>query len=236
MANFELAKGELPVGEEKTKVVRSMFDAIAPRYELVNKIITFGLDRRWRRATLDSLGLPAGSRILDLACGTGDFSRMASAAGFETVGADLSLGMLEAASSPLLAVEADAAFLPFASGSFDGVLCGYALRNFTDLDGVISEMARVLRPGGRLAIIDVAAPNSRFLKFGYNLWFNKCVPFLGGLLSNKAAYSYLPRSPADLPPREDLLRRFRDAGFSGVNHNLVFGGLSQRIQATKQGL
>jgi demethylmenaquinone methyltransferase/2-methoxy-6-polyprenyl-1,4-benzoquinol methylase len=212
-----------------------MFDAIAPRYELINKIITFGLDRRWRRATLDSLGLQRGARILDLACGTGDFSRMAASAGYVAIGADLSLGMLEAATSPLIAVEADAAFLPFARGSFDGVLCGYALRNFTDLDGVIAEMARVLRPGGRLAVIDVAAPDSRFLRFGYNLWFNRCVPFLGGLLSNKAAYHYLPRSTAYLPPREDLLSRFRVAGFSGVNHHLVFGGLSQRIQATKQG-
>jgi demethylmenaquinone methyltransferase/2-methoxy-6-polyprenyl-1,4-benzoquinol methylase len=233
--SFELAKGELPVGEEKTRVVRSMFDAIAPRYEFVNKIITFGLDRRWRRATLASLGLERGSLVLDVACGTGDFTKMANASGFVSIGVDLSLGMLEAASSPITAVEADGAFLPFATGTFDGVLCGYALRNFTDLDGVIAEMARVLRPGGRLAIIDVAAPNSRLLKFGYNLWFNRCVPFLGGLLSNKAAYSYLPRSTAYLPPRDELLERFRRAGFSGVNHHLVFGGLSQRFQATKHG-
>ncbi len=212
-----------------------MFDAIAPRYELVNRIITFGLDTQWRKTTLKSLGLPSGSRLLDLACGTGDFTRMATSAGFDVVGADLSLGMLSAAKGLERGVEADAAHLPFPSHAFDGLLCGYALRNFTDLDGAIAEMGRVLRPGGRLAILEVAAPKSRFLRFGYELWFNRCVPFLGGLLSDKQAYAYLPKSVAYLPEREELLDLFRKHGFSGVNHHVILGGLSQRISATKRG-
>ena len=236
MGQFTTDSSTLPQGEEKTTVVRSMFDAIAPRYELVNRIITFGLDSQWRKTTLKSLGLPSGSRLLDLACGTGDFTRMATTAGFEVVGADLSIGMLSAAKGSVRGVEADAAHLPFPDHTFDGLLCGYALRNFTDLEGAIAAMGRVLRPGGRLAILEVAAPKSRFLRFGYELWFSRCVPFLGGLLSDKNAYAYLPKSMAYLPERDALLQLFRERGFSGVNHHFILGGLSQRISATKSGL
>lgn len=210
-----------------------MFDAIAPRYELVNKLITFGLDARWRRTTLSRLAVPAGSTVLDLAAGTGDFTRLATAAGCTVVSADLSLGMLEAGSGVERGVEADAAHLPFATASFDGLLCGYALRNFTDLAGAITEMARVVRPGGRVAILEVAAPPSAFLRAGYSLWFDRCVPIIGGLLSDRDAYAYLPRSTAYLPPRDELCDLFRGAGFSGVNHDLILGGLSQRITATR---
>ena len=135
-----------------------MFDAIAPRYDLVNRVMTFGLDVRWRRATVDALGLAPGSAVLDLACGTGDLSDLARRRGYRTVGVDLSWGMLAAAHDRGPHAQGDAAHLGLASGSLDGVVCGYALRNFTDLAASLGEAARVLRPGGRIAVLEVAAP------------------------------------------------------------------------------
>ena len=212
-----------------------MFDTIAPRYELVNRLITFGLDHRWRTATLDRLALPSGSHLLDLAAGTGDFTRLATDRGMTVVSADLSIGMLQAGRGTTRAVEADAAHMPFADATFDGLVCGYALRNFTDLAGAIAEMARVVRPGGRLAILEVAAPSSRLLRSGYSMWFDHCVPKIGGFLSDRDAYAYLPRSTAYLPETDDLCALFTNAGFSGVNHHLILGGLSQRITGTRRG-
>jgi demethylmenaquinone methyltransferase / 2-methoxy-6-polyprenyl-1,4-benzoquinol methylase len=223
----------LPPVEEKTQTVRTMFDAIAPRYERVNRIMTFGLDAGWRRRTVRSLGLPAGSVVLDLACGTGDLSRTAEASGLVPIGADLSFGMLAASHGVATLLQADATSLPLADGSIDGVLCGYALRNFTDLTESVAEMARVLRPGGRLSILEVGAPRSRLVRVGYDLWFRRCVPVIGGLLSDRAAYRYLPASTVYLPEPEELRALLLDAGFSGVNHRELSGGLSQLITATR---
>jgi demethylmenaquinone methyltransferase / 2-methoxy-6-polyprenyl-1,4-benzoquinol methylase len=127
----------LPVGREKTVMVRSMFDAIAPRYDLVNRMMTFGLDVRWRRRAVRALGLPAGSRVLDLACGTGDFLTIADRSGLRPFGIDLSWGMLVADHSGRPRAQADGSRLPVATASVDGVTCGYALRNFTELDSVL---------------------------------------------------------------------------------------------------
>jgi demethylmenaquinone methyltransferase/2-methoxy-6-polyprenyl-1,4-benzoquinol methylase len=225
----------LPVGEEKTKHVRSMFDAIAPRYDLVNRLMTFGLDQAWRRDTIAALALPAGSRLLDLACGTGDLTILAQRKGYRVVGADLSAGMLAANRSGSPLVHADCSQLPFPDGSFDGLVCGYALRNFTDLDQAFAETARILRPGGRLAVLEVDAPASPVLKAGYHLWFDKVVPKLGGLLSDKDAYQYLPRSVAYLPAPPILRRMLTDAGYSGVGIRPLAGGLSQLLMATRIG-
>ena len=212
-----------------------MFDAIAPRYEMVNRVMTFGLDASWRKRAVRSLGLGPGSRILDLACGTGDLSRTAAKEGLVPIGADLSFGMLASShgTGPLL--QADASALPLADGSVDGVLCGYALRNFTDLRASLAEMARVTRPGGRISLLEVGAPKSKVIAFGYSLWFERCVPVIGGLLSDKAAYSYLPASTAYLPAEDELRTVLREVGFSGVNHHELSGGLSQLITATRAG-
>ena len=227
-------RSPLPSNEEKTRVVRSMFDSIAPRYELVNRLMTFGLDAGWRRRAIDSLGLPAGSLLLDLACGTGDLSRTAAARGLLPIGADLSFGMLAAShgTGPLL--QADASALPLAAGSLDGIVCGYALRNFTDLSACLHEMGRVLRPGGRLSLLEVGAPESKLVGFGYRLWFERAVPVIGGLLSDRAAYRYLPASTAYLPSPEELRSILVEAGFSGVNHHHLSGGLSQLVTATRR--
>lgn len=212
-----------------------MFDAIAPRYEMVNRVMTFGLDASWRRRAVRSLGLGAGARILDLACGTGDLSRTAAREGLIPIGVDLSFGMLASShgTGPLL--QADASAIPLAAGAVDGVLCGYALRNFTDLKTSLAEMARVTRPGGRISLLEVGAPTSKLIGVGYSLWFERCVPVIGGLLSDRAAYSYLPASTAYLPDAHELRRLLCEVGFSGVNHHELSGGLSQLITATRAG-
>jgi demethylmenaquinone methyltransferase/2-methoxy-6-polyprenyl-1,4-benzoquinol methylase len=212
-----------------------MFDTIAPRYDLMNRLMTFGLDKGWRRSTVASLGLPDGALVLDLACGTGDLSRLGTRRGYRMVGADLSAGMLAANATATPLVEADGSRLPFASGSFDGLVCGYALRNFTDLAATLTECARVLRPGGRLAVLEVDAPTSRLWRTGYDVWFTKAVPALGAALSDREAYHYLPESVAYLPPTHELRRMLLDAGFSAVGIRPLAGGLSQMIVATRAG-
>jgi len=230
---------ELPTGAAKTERVQAMFDVIAPRYDVVNRLMTFGLDTRWRRATVEAIGLPEGSLVLDLACGTGDLSRMAGRRGYRVFGADRSFGMLAAGSSAgssIPVVQCDAADLPVPEGALDGVLCGYAMRNFTDLSRALQEAARALRPGGRIAVLEVAEPPGGVLRFGYRLWFEHAVPIVGALLSDADAYRYLPRSTAYLPDEPGLRRLFLDAGFSGVGHRLLDGGLSRLMTATRRGL
>ncbi|MGP0031241.1 MAG: ubiquinone/menaquinone biosynthesis methyltransferase [Acidimicrobiales bacterium] len=226
----------LPQGEEKTARVRSMFDAIAPRYDLVNRLMTFGLDQSWRRTTVRALALPNGSLVLDLACGTGDLTRLAGRQGHRVVGVDLSAGMLAANHTGAPLLQADGSRLPFPDGAFDGLVCGYALRNFSDLPGALAETARVLRPGGRVAMLEVDAPTSPALRAGYHVWFEKMVPLLGGLLSDRRAYEYLPRSTAYLPTAPVLRRLLCDAGYSAVGIRPLTGGLSQLLVATRSGL
>jgi len=212
-----------------------MFDTIAPRYDLVNRVMTFGLDQRWRRSTVTALALAEGALVLDLACGTGDLSRAAQRLGYRVVGADLSAGMLAANGAATPLVEADGSRMPFATAAFDGLVCGYALRNFTDLAATLAECARVLRPGGRLAALEVDAPTSPLWRAGFDLWFTKAVPVLGGVLSDRQAYRYLPESVAYLPPTPVLRRMLLEAGFSGVGVRPLAGGLSQLVVATRAG-
>jgi demethylmenaquinone methyltransferase/2-methoxy-6-polyprenyl-1,4-benzoquinol methylase len=225
----------LPTGAAKTTRVRAMFDAIAPRYDLVNRLMTFGLDQRWRRTTVGALGLPPDARVLDLACGTGDLSRLAERRGYQLVGADLSAGMLAANRSGVALVQADCGRLPFPDGTFDGIICGYALRNFTDLAEALTETARILRPGGRLAVLEVDAPAAPLLRAGYDVWFQHAVPALGAALSDREAYAYLPRSVAYLPPTAQLRAMLQAAGYATVGVRPLAGGLSQLISATRTG-
>ena len=228
----------LPTGAAKRAAVKAMFDAIAPRYDLVNRLMTAGLDQRWRRRTLDALALPARSRLVDLGSGTGDFVRLARRDGHQVVGVDLSFEMLAAGRGrgALVAVQADAERLPIADASVDGVVSGFALRNLADLAASLGEAARVLRPGGRVALLEVAQPPPGPLRFGFGLWFDHVVPVIGGLLSDRAAYRYLPKSVAYLPDEAGLRRLLRESGFSTVGRRLLHGGLSQVITATRVGL
>jgi demethylmenaquinone methyltransferase / 2-methoxy-6-polyprenyl-1,4-benzoquinol methylase len=223
----------LPQGEEKTRQVRAMFDAIAQRYELVNKLMTFGLDARWRKRAVADLRLPSNSLVLDIAAGTGDFTRELVHQGHRAIATDLSLGMLRAGSEMPEAVQADASSLPFRSACFDGITCGYALRNFTDLAATFDEMARVTRGGGRLSLLEVSEPRSGLWRVGFRFWFRRVVPFIGSLVSDREAYQYLPQSTAYLPTSDEIVRMLNGAGFSAVNHRRIMGGLSQQFIATR---
>lgn len=210
-----------------------MFDSIAPRYELINHLITFNLDKRWRQRAVRDLALPPLSKVLDVAAGTGDFCREIQEQGMTPFATDLSFGMMEAGGAFAPQTQADAAHLPFTTGSFDGVTCGYALRNFTDLRTSISEMARVIRPGGRVVFLEVAEPRPGLWKWGYTVWFRGIVPLIGALLSDGKAYRYLPRSTAYLPSPPEIIAMMREAGFSTVQHRMIIGGLSQQFTATR---
>jgi demethylmenaquinone methyltransferase/2-methoxy-6-polyprenyl-1,4-benzoquinol methylase len=224
----------LPRGQEKVQAVRAMFDTIAPRYDVVNRLMTFGLDRRWRRATVSSLKLPPGCLVLDVACGTGDLCRELSAVGHAAVGVDLSGGMLahaRAGGVPL--VQADALSLPLPAGAADGAVSGFALRNVADLGALFAELARVVRPGGRIALLEVAAPTNPVLRLGHKMWFELAVPRIGGALSDAAAYRYLPRSVAYLPSPPDMLAALSSAGFVDARRAGLSGGITQLVTATR---
>jgi len=212
-----------------------MFDSIAPRYDLVNRIMTFGLDRRWRRGAVTSLGLVRGDRVLDLACGTGDLCRDLTALGFAAVGVDMSWGMLAHARTAVALVQGDALQLPLAGASFDGAVSGFALRNFVALVPVFAELARVIRPGGRIALLDVSSPSNPVMRAGHSVYFGHVVPRIGAVLSDGAAYQYLPKSVAYLPPPDQMLDQLRQAGFDGVGRRLLSGGITQLITATRAG-
>jgi demethylmenaquinone methyltransferase/2-methoxy-6-polyprenyl-1,4-benzoquinol methylase len=175
--------GTLPSGEAKRQAVREMFDTIAPRYDLVNRLMTFGLDRGWRRTAVRELGLDPGSRVLDVACGTGDLCRDLAAAGYRPIGVDLSLGMLRHARTAAPLLQGDALGLPLAPGSVDGAVSGFALRNFVALDGLFVELRRVVRAGGRISLLDVATPDHPVVRLGHKAYFGHVVPLVGAALS-----------------------------------------------------
>jgi demethylmenaquinone methyltransferase/2-methoxy-6-polyprenyl-1,4-benzoquinol methylase len=210
-----------------------MFDAIAPRYDLVNRIMTFRLDVRWRKRTVRDLGLAPGSVVLDLASGTGDLCVDLRRAGHRPISIDLSYGMLAADRSGAPRAQADILRLPVPASSADGVTCGFALRNLTDLGEFFAELARVVRPGGRIALLDVGIPRNPLIRFGNGIYFGKVVPKIGGLLSDGAAYRYLPKSVAYLPEPAELVRMLRVAGFADASHHQLSGGLTQLLLGTR---
>ena len=223
----------LPVGSEKVRAVRDLFDRIAPRYELLNRILTFGMDRGWRRRAVASLELAPDSRVFDLACGTGDLCRDLARRGYTPSGFDLSAGMLAHASVAAPLVQADALALPVMAATADGAVCGFALRNFVALEPFFEELARVVRSGGRVALLDVATPTVAPLRWGHAIYFGHVVPWLGGLLSDAAAYRYLPKSVSYLPAPAVMLDQLRAAGFRAVERRLLSGGITQLITATR---
>jgi demethylmenaquinone methyltransferase/2-methoxy-6-polyprenyl-1,4-benzoquinol methylase len=229
----DLPADPLPAGEEKVRMVRSMFDAIAPRYDLVNRIMTFRLDVGWRRRTVRELGLPRGSLVLDIAAGTGDLCRELAAAGHRPIGVDLSYGMLAAARTDAPLLQGDALRLPVPDGSVDGATCGFALRNLAELPAFFAELARIVRPGGRIGLLEVSEPANPVLRWGHGIYFGKVVPRIGALLSDADAYRYLPRSVAYLPDPVMLVSLLRSAGFGDARRIALSGGISQLLVGTR---
>jgi demethylmenaquinone methyltransferase / 2-methoxy-6-polyprenyl-1,4-benzoquinol methylase len=223
----------LPEGDEKVAAVRQMFDAIAPRYDLVNRIMTFRLDVHWRRKAVRLLALPSGSSVLDLASGTGDLCIDLARAGHRPLSTDLSFGMLCADRSGAPRMQADILRLPVPDACVDGVTCGFALRNLVDLPAFFVELQRVVRPGGRIALLDVGIPHNRIVRWGNDIYFGKVVPKIGAMLSDGAAYRYLPKSVAYLPSRDQMVADLRRAGFADATHHQLTGGLTQLMVGTR---
>ena len=204
-----------------------MFDRIAPVYDAMNRVMTVGLDIRWRRLAAAAAVRP-GDRVLDAACGTGDLAvadARAGAAG--VVGLDFSGAMLARArrKAPELEwVQGDLLKMPFEEGSFDAVTIGFGIRNVSELERALRELRRVLRHGGRLAILEITRPRGPLRPF-YSLWFDRIVPLLGRLLPGGEAYTYLPASVKRFPPAEELAEMMRAAGFEDVQFRRLGGSI-----------
>lgn len=229
------ASKHLPQGDDKQRAVEAMFDRIARRYDRLNRIISLGQDRRWRRHTVAALRLAPGATVLDLGCGTGDLCNAVATAGYAPVGIDISAGMLAAAHTRAPLVRADALTLPVPDASADGIITGFALRNVVDLDRFFRECARVLHPGGRLAALETSEPGSPLLRAGHDLWSRRIVPLVGARLAHDAdAYRYLPASAAYLPPPGELLALVGAAGFANVRRRTFTGGAVQLVSGTRR--
>jgi demethylmenaquinone methyltransferase/2-methoxy-6-polyprenyl-1,4-benzoquinol methylase len=203
-----------------------MFDRIAPVYDAMNRVMTAGLDGRWRRETAAAVVSP-GDRVLDACCGTGDLALAGLQAGGRVTGLDFSERMLERArrkSSEVEWVRGDALALPFEDGSFDAATVGFGVRNLADLERGLAELRRVLRPGGRLGVLEITRPSGVLAPF-YRVWFDGIVPLLGKVLPGGSAYTYLPASVRRFPGPEDLAALLRKAGFGDVNYRLFAGGI-----------
>lgn len=224
----------LPQGEEKARAVRGLFDTVSPRYDLVNRVMTFGMDVGWRRRAVRELRLPGGALVADLACGTGDLCRELQRSGYRAVGFDFSLGMLERARTAAPLAQADILRLPMRDGAADGATCGFALRNVVDLSALFAEAARVVRPAGRIAFLEASEPEHPVMRIGHRVYFHRVVPLIGGVLSDRDAYTYLPRSMAYLPPRGELVGMLRDAGFPEARRIALSGGIAQLLVGTRR--
>jgi demethylmenaquinone methyltransferase/2-methoxy-6-polyprenyl-1,4-benzoquinol methylase len=223
----------LPPPQDKAAAVEAMFDRIAARYDRLNRVMTFRLDVGWRRTTVRALELAPNSVVADLACGTGDFCRELQRRGMRPIGFDFSAGMLTHAATDAPLVRADVLTLPLRDASVDAITCGFALRNLTALDPFIAECTRVVRPGGRIALLEVAEPRRAPVRKLHHLYFHRVVPWIGARLSDPTAYAYLPASTSYLPPPEEMLAMMRRHGFTDVQRRVFLFGAAQLLVGTR---
>ncbi len=220
---------------DKGAYVREMFARIAPRYDRANRVLTAGLDERWRRRAIALLAPPPGGRILDLCCGTGDvvFHLLRTDPSLDVTGVDFCAPMLDCARAraPREArgkaefVEGDAMSLPFADDTFDGATMGFSLRNVVDVDAVLREVLRVIKPGSRFVNLDVSKAPNKLWKRAFDLYFYGIVPLVGGIVGgSKQAYAYLPNSLTHHPNAIELRDRFARAGFTNADYVPLMGG------------
>ncbi len=243
-AGRETAEKRLPTGEERARLVREMFDRIAGRYELVNTLMTAGLHRLWNKKVVEATGLRSGGRVLDLACGTGTLTRdlaIKVGPGGYVLGMDFSEEMIRTAKKrPAPNIEyrlGDATRVAgVEDGYFDAVTIAYGARNIPTLDALFSEMARAVRPGGRVVCLEIARPEGRFFATFYGLWFDRMVPWLGARVSGDAwAYSYLPESVKEFVAPDVLADIMRRNGLQDVTWRGFSGGIITLHVGTKPG-
>jgi demethylmenaquinone methyltransferase/2-methoxy-6-polyprenyl-1,4-benzoquinol methylase len=230
-------------GDEKKVQVEAMFDGIARRYDFLNHFLSFGIDFYWRRQVIKTLKLKDGQRLLDVATGTGDQGFAAlKAADIEVVGADFSAGMLEFAREKIekrglaqqfRVIQADAENLPFEDASFDALTISYGIRNVGHIEVALAEFQRVLKPGGRLAILEFSEPQGPFFSRLYRFYFDHILPPLASLFSRRSAYTYLPESVSHFPSRNDFKDLLRQAGFGDVVHKDLTFGVTTIFSATR---
>lgn len=225
---------DLPQGQEKYERVQAMFDEIAPTYEKTNTAISFGLDKYARNIALKELRCAPGSTIIDMAAGTGDFYRLLSSKGMTPIACDFSYGMLDNAHNVSSRIQCDGTVMPFPDNSCDGLVCGYGLRNFVDLENFFAEIIRVLKPGGRFVAVDVSVPANPILRAGNRAWFAHVAPKVGWLISkNKEAYEYLPKSVSYLPSKEKIVSMFDSLDAENTKITPLIGGSLLLISTTK---
>jgi demethylmenaquinone methyltransferase/2-methoxy-6-polyprenyl-1,4-benzoquinol methylase len=225
-----MSAGTLPAND-----VRTMFDRIAPVYDVMNRVMTAGLDLRWRRLTAEAV-VRQGDRVLDACCGTGDLAVFDVRAGGKVTGLDFSPRMLDRArrkSAEVTWIEGDMLALPFEDASFEAATVGFGVRNVADLEHGLSELSRVVAPGGRVGILEITTPTGLLAPF-YGLWFDRIVPLLGKLLKGGEAYSYLPASVRRFPDKDALAGLLREAGFDGVEYRTFAGGIVALHTGTKR--
>jgi demethylmenaquinone methyltransferase/2-methoxy-6-polyprenyl-1,4-benzoquinol methylase len=222
-------------GRLEPDAVREMFDRIAPVYDLMNRAMSLGLDVRWRRMTARAVVRP-GDRVLDVCCGTGDLAVSDRESGGDVIGLDFSERMLARARRKSDAIEwirGDATALPFPEEAFDSVTVGFGVRNLEDMESGLRELARVLRPGGRLGCLEITRPQGVLRPF-FRLWFDGLVPLAGRVLPGGSAYTYLPASVRRFPGPEDLAAAMDRAGFGAIRWKLLGGGIVALHTAVKQ--
>lgn len=223
---------------DKGRGIRDMFDRIAPRYDLLNRVLSLGIDRRWRRFAVRQLTVPKQGKVLDIATGTGDVALeigRQTDASVKIVGSDFTQGMLvlgrdKISASPyrdrIVLVNAPCEAMPHPDGIFDGITIAFGIRNVVDRQKGLCEMVRVLKPGGRAVILEFATPRNNLFRAIYHFYFLRVLPYLGGLISQRSAYQYLPDSVLEFPDRESFKGMMEEAGFSDVQVYDLTGGIA----------